>query len=227
MLRGVDLDIARGSRLALLGPSGAGKSTLLRVLDGSLRPDSGTVSLSGQHGAPRCAVALQDAGLFPWLTLEENVAAGASFGPHAGRVGAARVQSLLERLDLTQVARSYPDQVSGGQAQRASLARALAVEPELLLLDEPLSALDPVSRADLQVFLHQECARIGATCVLVTHDVDEAFAVAERVVLLGGTGRAGRLGHGWDIPADAQARDAARDEVLDAYRPTTDELAHA
>lgn len=227
VLAGVDLDIPRGARLALLGPSGAGKSTLLRILDGSLAPDAGTVDLWGVDGAPRCAVALQDAGLFPWLTIAENVAAGASFGPHTSRLEDDRVRFLLDRLDLTGVAASYPDEVSGGQAQRASLARALAVEPELLLLDEPLSALDPLTRADLQGFLTDECERTGATCVLVTHDVEEAFAVAERVVLLGGAGRSGQLGHGWDLPAEHRAREFVRSEVLEAYRPTEQAAVHA
>ncbi|MBO3130315.1 ATP-binding cassette domain-containing protein [Dermatophilus congolensis] len=216
----VDLQVQRGESLALLGPSGAGKSTLLRILDGTLRPDSGTVTLRGSSGgAPRCAVALQDAGLFPWLTVAENVACGALFAPHHRRVSSQRVADLLTRLGLAAVADSYPDRISGGQAQRVSLARALAVEPELLLLDEPLSALDPLTRSEIQEFLRVECHRIAATCVLVTHDVDEAFALTDRVILLGGAGQHGRVSHAWTLPQETSERAHMREEVLAAYRP--------
>jgi osmoprotectant transport system ATP-binding protein len=188
----VTLAVARGSTVALLGPSGAGKSTLLRLLLGLLAPDAGRVCLGGEPIGPadhalrrRIGYVVQGGGLFPHLTARENVALVARhLRWSSGRVH-RRVRELaaLARLDEAALAR-YPTQLSGGQAQRVGLMRALLLDPALLLLDEPLGALDPLTRADLQGDLRDAFAALGKTVVLVTHDLAEAVFFAQRLVLM-------------------------------------------
>lgn len=187
----LNLEVRRGEQLALLGPSGAGKSTVLKLLTGQLQPTGGTIEFPGE--TRREGVVHQDPLLFEWLTVAENV----SFGHRlrANRVDHDRVTELLQLLDLIQVAAQYPDEISGGQAQRASLARALAVHPDLLLLDEPFSALDPATRSELQTWLRTAVVRDGLTSLIVTHDIDEALILADRIVLLGS---GGTITHHWD-----------------------------
>ena len=187
VLAGVDLDIAAGEIVALLGPSGCGKSTLLRLIAGLDAPDSGTALIDGTAVAEvdqRCAVAFQEPRLLPWRTIERNVRLGLPRG--TGRdAGIARVQELLELVQLAAASSLRPRQVSGGMAQRAALARALARGPGVLLLDEPFGALDALTRLTMQDLLVDIHASEPATIVLVTHDVDEALALADRVVVLG------------------------------------------
>ncbi len=187
VLREVDLEIAPGEIVALIGASGSGKSTLLRQVSGLDHPDEGTVTIDGT--APvgvdqRCAVAFQEPRLLPWQSIEQNVRLGVPPGT-ARQESAARVAELLDLVQLDAAARLRPRQISGGMAQRASLARALARNPGVLLLDEPFGALDALTRLRMQDLLLDIHSSEPATILFVTHDVDEALYLADRVVLLG------------------------------------------
>jgi len=204
VLNGVDLAVAPGEIVAVLGPSGCGKSTLLRQVSGLDAPTSGRVTIDGTPvvGAdPRTAVAFQEPRLLPWRTLTQNVALGLPPGT-AKAAGHERVAGLLDLVGLSASAGLRPRQVSGGMAQRASLARALARNPGVLLLDEPFGALDALTRLRMQDLLLDVHAAEPATIVLVTHDVEEALYLADRVVLL-------RTLHGTAAPG-AERYDAVR-----------------
>ncbi|MFT4030587.1 MAG: ABC transporter ATP-binding protein [Protaetiibacter sp.] len=187
VLREVDLDIRSGEIVALLGPSGCGKSTLLRLVSGLDRADAGELTIGGSPVAvvdQRCAVAFQEPRLLPWRTIERNVELGLPRGT-AKAEGRARVAELLRLVQLDHAVGLRPRQISGGMAQRASLARALARNPGVLLLDEPFGALDALTRLTMQDLLLDIHAAEPATILLVTHDVDEALQLADRIVLLG------------------------------------------
>ncbi len=182
---GIDLDVQPGEIVALLGPSGCGKSTLLKLVAGMLTPAAGQVLCGGAPVAdigPERVLVQQDGALFPWLSVEDNVA----FGPRRLGRSTAHVPGLLARLGLADAARRYPAELSGGMRQRAALARALAVAPSVLLLDEPFGALDALAREQLQDAL--EATWLGAearpTILLVTHSAEEAVRLADRVVVL-------------------------------------------
>jgi len=191
----VALSVAEGETLAFLGPSGSGKSTLLRLVAGLLPPDRGFVRFRGEDLTPlpperrKVGFLFQDYALFPHLTVAENIAFGLleARWPKEAREG--RVRELLERMGLTPHAGKRPTELSGGEQQRAALARALANRPRLLLLDEPLGALDLRLREELLLFLRRTLKEEGVTTLLVTHDQGEAFLLAHRVALL----REGRL----------------------------------
>ena len=193
-LRGVSLDIRDGELIALLGPSGSGKTTLLRVIAGLEIPSAGQVlfanedatSLPVQHR--RIGFVFQHYALFRHMTVGENVAYGLRVRPRAEQPSASeitkRVKDLLDLVQLPGIERRYPSHLSGGQRQRVALARALAVEPRVLLLDEPLGALDAKVRKDLRRWLRDLHDRTGHTTVFVTHDQDEALELADRVAIL-------------------------------------------
>jgi osmoprotectant transport system ATP-binding protein len=193
IIRELTLHIPRGQRLALVGSSGSGKSTVLKCLAGLLWPRSGRVSMAGlvyqksflQPIAHRIGLVIQDGGLFPHLTARDNVTLVARFLKWPTKNVDERLAVLTElaRLDSALLAR-YPLQLSGGQRQRIALMRALMLEPEVMLLDEPLGALDPLVRFELQQDLKHIFESLKTTLLLVTHDVAEAQFLTERVVLL-------------------------------------------
>jgi sulfonate transport system ATP-binding protein len=187
VLRDVNFDVRPGEVLAILGPSGCGKSTLLRATAGLDAPSAGTVQIDGtavQGIDSRCAVAFQEPRLLPWHTLQANVAIGLPKSSSA-KQGKAKVARLLELVGLSTFAKHRPREVSGGMAQRASLARALARNPGVLLLDEPFGALDALTRIKMQDLLLDIHAAEPTTVLLVTHDVDEALQLADRIIVLG------------------------------------------
>ncbi|HTR86024.1 MAG TPA: ABC transporter ATP-binding protein [Reyranella sp.] len=190
VLGGVDLGVAQGEFVSLLGPSGCGKTTLLRIVAGLLAVDRGTVTLDGEDITARpphkrdVGVVFQNYALFPHLTVAENVA----FGLKAKRRGAAETREAVKRfLDLVHLA-DFADRsvraLSGGQQQRVAVARALAVRPKLLLLDEPFSALDRKLRETMQIELRRLLRELGTTSVFVTHDQDEALTMSDRIAVM-------------------------------------------
>lgn len=186
MLHDVDIEIEPGEVVALLGSSGSGKSTLLRLIAGLDGPTEGRIEIDGESVRgidPRCAVVFQEPRLLPWRSLSANVEFGLAPGTPQSK-GSAAVQHWLDVVGLTKFRDHYPRQVSGGMAQRAGLARALARRPRVLLLDEPLAALDALTRLRMQDLLDTVQQEAGTTTVLVTHDVDEAVILADRVLIL-------------------------------------------
>ena len=189
-LRDVDLTVAKGEFVTLIGHSGCGKSTLLNLVAGLLRPTSGNIIAAGREVAgpgPDRAVVFQNHSLLPWMTCFDNVylAVERVFGRRepAAKLK-ARTEAALALVHLEQAAHKHPNEISGGMKQRVGIARALAMEPKLLLMDEPFGALDALTRAHLQDELIKIVAATGSTVVMVTHDVDEAVLLSDRVVML-------------------------------------------
>ncbi|MET0962269.1 MAG: ATP-binding cassette domain-containing protein [Noviherbaspirillum sp.] len=176
VLRAADLSIAAGEFVAVVGRSGCGKSTLLRLLAGLEPPDAGSVRFGDGGARPETRVMFQDARLLPWKRVADNVALGL---PRGADVGPA-----LRQVGLDDRSHEWPAVLSGGQRQRVALARALVHDPQLLLLDEPLGALDALTRIEMQLMIEQLWQARGFTALLVTHDVQEAVALADRVVLI-------------------------------------------
>ena len=211
----VDLKVANGELLALLGPSGSGKTTLLRIIAGLDWPDSGEVTFDGEDALARGAgerdvgFVFQHYALFRHMTVFENVAFGLRVQPRAIRKNEAsiraRVKELLDLVQLDWLADRYPSQLSGGQRQRIALARALAIEPRILLLDEPFGALDAKVRKELRQWLRALHSEINMTSIFVTHDQEEALEVANRVVVMdkGRIEQIGTPGEVYDHPATA------------------------
>lgn len=230
---GVDLTIGRREIVCLIGASGCGKSTLLRLLAGLAEPGAGEVRLHGEAAgnsgnsggnarAAAASVVFQSPALLPWLTVAGNVAFGLDFACRAKgsrTVQAARVEKALAQVGLAGHAAKRPQALSGGMAQRVALARALARDPEIVYLDEPFSALDAVTREAMQDLLVELAHQRQAAALLVTHDIDEALRIGDRVLLLAGhparivgewrpDGRAPRLHR-------SAALNALREEILD------------
>lgn len=184
----LDLTVARGEFLAIVGASGVGKSTLLRVLAGLAKPSAGAARIHARDPNKRAvALVFQDARLLPWRRVISNVAFGLERLGLSRAERLARAQAMLDLVGLGALARRWPHQLSGGQRQRVSLARALAVEPDILLMDEPFSALDAITRETLQDEILRIWRATGKTILFVTHDIDEATYLADRVVVLAGS----------------------------------------
>jgi sulfonate transport system ATP-binding protein len=181
VLNGLNFSAAPGEFIAVVGRSGGGKSTLLRLLAGMDRPDGGSIRIGGEPLKGLCSsarVMFQDGRLLPWLRVGDNVGLGLAQGDQG------RIRELLQHVGLADRIDDWPAILSGGQKQRVALARALAARPRLLLLDEPLGSLDALTRLDMQALIESLWRLSGATAILVTHDVDEAIALADRVVHL-------------------------------------------
>jgi putative spermidine/putrescine transport system ATP-binding protein/spermidine/putrescine transport system ATP-binding protein len=207
----VSLTIAPGSMVALLGPSGCGKTTILRMISGLLEPNAGEIFLD-ERAVTRVPVHRRNIGmlfqnyaLFPHMTVAENVAFGLETRSIKRSAAATRVADALQLVQLPEYGDRMPAQLSGGQQQRVALARALVVEPALLLLDEPLGALDKALRQSMQVELRALQHRLGVTTVMVTHDQDEALTMADRIVIMR-DGRVEQVG----APAEVYQRPASR-----------------
>lgn len=185
-LNGFTLDIEPGSFISLIGPSGCGKSTLLRLIGGLDKPDTGEIYLDDEKitkpGSDR-GFAFQGSNLFPWLTVENNIAFGLK-ARHIYKEKKADVAEYVKLVGLEGFEKSYPHQLSGGMCQRASLARALVGHPKVLLLDEPLGALDAFTRMNLQDEILNIWKKYNMTMVMVTHDVDEAIYMSDKVVVM-------------------------------------------
>ncbi|WP_245847552.1 ABC transporter ATP-binding protein [Dietzia natronolimnaea] len=188
VLADLSLSVPVGQHIAVVGRSGCGKSTLLSLIAGLTEPTTGTVSVLDEHRPGRrlehCALMPQGDSLLPWMTLLDNVAISLRNQRVRRRVARAEAQHLLDRLGLGAWSGARPSALSAGMRQRAALARALIARKPVLLADEPLGALDAITRADVQQWLRETLAGTPATLVMVTHDVDEALLLAERVVLL-------------------------------------------
>jgi sulfonate transport system ATP-binding protein len=193
VLKGIDVAVAPGEFVAVVGQSGCGKSTLLRLMAGLETPTAGTVALAGETprpGSPLVRMMFQDARLLPWKRVVDNIALGL---PRERRSDAA---GALEEVGLADRGRDWPSILSGGQRQRVALARALASRPQVLLLDEPLGALDALTRLEMQGLIERVWQEHGFTAVLVTHDIEEAVALADRIIVLS-------AGHvALDLPVD-------------------------
>lgn len=201
VFQGFDWHAETGEAWAVIGPSGCGKSTLLVLLAGLRQPDGGSITIAGERVTrprPETGLILQDHGLLPWATVLDNARLGLNiremYGPdgrHAPRdavldraAAHARVNEWLTRLGIDELANKYPSQISGGQRQRAAIARTLALSPDLLLMDEPFSALDAPTREDLQELTVELQRETGLTTIIVTHNIEEAVYLGRKILVL-------------------------------------------
>jgi NitT/TauT family transport system ATP-binding protein len=217
-LHEVSFTMGQGELVAVIGPSGCGKSTLLRIIAGLESPDTGSVRIGGRSASEltaehRLGVAFQDHALLPWLTVAQNIALPYRLAGRA--VDQERVEKLATLVGLRDFAASRPRELSGGMRQRVSIARAIALEPELLLLDEPFAALDLVTRRNLNQEMQSLWATLGTTTLLITHSVEEAVQLADRVLIM--AARPGRIHQGFDIDLP-RPRDRAITNSLDFLR---------
>lgn len=186
VLKNVNFCVKQGEIISVLGRSGCGKSTLLKLLAGFLPPDNGTICLSGKavvSPGPERSVIFQDDALFPWLTVHENIAFGLSGRKFKKKEVAREVDRYIGLVGLEGFGNYLPAEISGGMKQRVALARVLIMKPDVLLLDEPFAALDAQTREEMQDLLLAICQRLSHTVIFVTHDVNEAILLADRVLL--------------------------------------------
>ena len=187
VLQDLSFDLGTGETLSVIGPSGCGKTTLLYILAGLTPATQGTCAMAGtarQGGTPRCAFILQDFGLFPWKTAYANVELALRIARVPPAQRRSTTETLLAELGIAHVAQHYPTQLSGGQQQRVAIARALAAEPDLLLMDEPFSALDAFTRERLQNQILETWQARRLTTITVTHSVEEAVFLGQRIMVL-------------------------------------------
>jgi len=210
-LDGVDLHVDPGEFVAIVGASGCGKSTLLRVVAGLEEPSAGAVDIDGDAilgPGPDRGMVFQSYTLFPWRTVAENVAFGLECSSMPRKQRKARVEELLGIVGLAAYAKSLPNELSGGMRQRVAIARALAPSPDILLLDEPFGALDAQTRRSMQEFLHTVWRRTESTILFVTHDIDEALYLGQRVYVL--ASHPGRVRTVIDVPFGASRGPAVK-----------------
>ena len=224
-LREINLNIAKGEFIALIGHSGCGKSTLLNLIAGLTRPTSGVLLCDGREisgPGPERAVVFQNHSLLPWLTCFENIylAVERVFSGKEGKQKLReRTQAAIELVGLAHAAHKYPNEISGGMKQRVGIARALSMEPKVLLMDEPFGALDALTRAKLQDELMKICEKTKATVVMVTHDVDEAVLLSDRIVMMT-NGPAATIGEILEVklPRPRERLTLANDSAYIGYR---------
>jgi NitT/TauT family transport system ATP-binding protein len=235
----VSYDISEGEFVAIIGPSGCGKTTMMNMLAGFVAPTSGAVLLDGKPVAgpgPERGVIFQEYGVFPWLTVKDNIAFGLRL--KANRARESEVQAVCHRymrlMSLSDFADAYPKTLSGGMRQRLAIARAYAVRPEFLLMDEPFGALDAQTRSNMQNLLLEVLATEGKTVMLITHSVEEAIYLASRIVIV--TARPARVRDIVEVPfayprdeslhetpAFGELRSHIRDAVMKEYRAQQDQ----
>jgi len=216
-LDGVDFDVHEGEFVCIVGPSGCGKSTLFRIIAGLETPTEGEVRVAARRVSdpgPDRGMVFQDDALFPWRTVRENVSYGLEeVGPPAGRTVAERAEHCLELVGLAEFGDSYPETLSGGQRQRVGIARALAVDPPTLLMDEPFGSVDERTKASLHAELLDIWSTTEKTVLFVTHDVEEAVYLADRIVVF--TDRPGSVAEQIEVDAP-RPRDRTSDAFVEA-----------
>jgi len=210
VLEDIDLEIRRGEFIAIVGPSGCGKTTFINVVAGLVEPWAGTMEIDGRPvdgPGPDRAMVFQDYALMPWRTVEANVAFGLEFqrnGPPAAEAK-QRVDRYIEMVGLKGFEASFPHELSGGMKQRVGIARALVCEPEILLADEPFGAVDAMTREGMQAELERIIATTGQTVVMITHSIDEAITLADRIVVI--SHRPGRIREVLDVDIERPRAD--------------------
>lgn len=202
-LRDIHFSVAHGEFVSILGASGCGKSTLLSIMAGLLEPTVGDIAVEGNSQSTSIGYMLQQDYLFPWKTIEENVMLGLKLLKHEEAQAKQMAQQLLDAVGLPNVEKKYPRQLSGGMRQRVALARTLAVNPKILLLDEPFSALDYKSKLKLEDLVCAMLKSYEKTAILVTHDIGEAIAMSDRIILM--SAKPGTIHKIFDVPQQLAA----------------------
>lgn len=200
VLDGINITVDTGDPVSVIGPSGCGKSTLLHTIAGYIRPTAGIIEINGYRVSgpgPDRGVVLQSPTLYPWLTVMENVSLGLKLSGNLNTEGIQQVQQILDLVGIADAAHQHPHELSGGMQQRAAVARAMVMKPEILLMDEPFGALDALTRQTMQFEFIKLWKNTGVTVLLVTHDVDEALLLSRRIIILN------KIGH---IIGDEQCR---------------------
>ena len=225
VFQNIDLEIKDQEILVILGPSGCGKSTLLRIIARLENLSSGFIIDNDGENANRTGMVFQEPLLYPWLTAKQNVELGLSFSRNSVAKTENKTSNLLKEFGIEQLSNSFPNEISGGQAQRVNLARTLIINPKILLLDEPFGALDPNTRTHLQVWLLEVKEDRDLTIVLVTHDVEEAIRLADRIIIM--SANPGTLIKTWDISKMRQSQDFTpqiiKKQILENYELSSSE----
>ena len=190
-IENLSLDVQTGQFVSVIGPSGCGKTTLLRIIAGLDRASEGSIHINAGSSV-NVGFVFQEYALFPWLTVQENIGFGLRFGPGPPSENISKIRQYIKRFDLEDFANSFPNELSGGMKQRVAIARTLICDPAIILMDEPFGALDSQTRAKMQEFLQDLWTESGKTILFVTHNVDEAIFLSNRIIGL--TRRPGKIG---------------------------------